>query len=77
MDAGITKAIEELRTSLDKHYDLPKEERRQADAMFARIEQFGSKCRNRADFEEKFATQTISREFYSMLFNFTAYVKPI
>jgi hypothetical protein len=75
MDAGIKKLIDAHREVVNRYYDLPPEERRKAEALFARMERFGGECRNRAEFERKFATQTMLREYNLMLLDFSAYVK--
>lgn len=75
MDKGIEQSINSRRDALYSHYDLPSDARQKAEALFERMEQFGERCRDQADFEEKFATQTLSREFNNLFVEFTAYVK--
>lgn len=75
MDSGILQSIEIRREALYAHYDLPPEERRKAEALFARMERLGQGCRDQADFEQKFMTQTLNREYNNLFVEFTAYVK--
>jgi hypothetical protein len=69
------KSIEARREALYRHYDLPGDARRRAEALFERMERFGRECRNRAEFEHKLATQTLGGEYNSLLVEFTAFVK--
>ena len=75
MDAKIQRFIEEQRDYIDARYELPPQERRQAEAMFERLADFGAECRNFKDFNEQFHHRTMSQEFYSMLLNFASYIK--
>jgi hypothetical protein len=75
MDAGIKKLIEERREVINKYYDLSADAWHKVEALFARMEQFGKECRNQAEFEKKFATQTMDREYNLMLLEFSAYIK--
>ena len=75
MDMEIIKSIEARREALYRHYDLPADARRRVESLFARMEQFGRECRDSADFERKFATQTMSSEYNGLFVEFTAYVK--
>lgn len=75
MDNTIHSSIQTRRDALYEHYDLPPEARRKAEALFGRMEEFGKRCRDRAEFEEKFATQTLNREYNNLFVEFTAYVR--
>jgi hypothetical protein len=75
MDAGIKQLIKERREAIHKYYDLPPEGLRKAEALFFRMEQIGNDCRTRAEFERKFATQTMYREYNLLLLEFSAYVR--
>ena len=75
MDKGILQSINSRRDALYAHYDLPPDARRKAEALFARMEHFGLGCRDQADFENKFATLTLNREYNGLFVEFTAYVK--
>lgn len=75
MDKGIEQSINSRRNALYAHYDLPDDARGKAEALFGRMEQFGQRCTDRADFEEKFATLTLNREYNSLFVEFTAYVR--
>ncbi len=75
MDMEIIRSIEARREALYRYYDLPREARDRAEALFARMEQFGRECRNQGEFERKMATQTLSGEYNSLLVEFTAYVR--
>lgn len=67
--------IDARREDIDKYYDLPPEERRKADELFARMEQCGNQCRNQTEFKKKFTTMTMYREYNLMLMGFSAYIK--
>jgi hypothetical protein len=75
VDEGIKKMIEGRREVVDRYYDLPPEERSKAEALFARMEQFGNRCRDQAEFARKLTTLTMDREYNLMLMEFSAYVK--
>lgn len=75
MDKRIEKSINRKRDALYAHYDLPDYARQKVEALFERMEQFGRRCRDLADFEEKFATLTLNREYNNLFVEFTAYVK--
>ncbi|MDH6313127.1 hypothetical protein M2137_001914 [Parabacteroides sp. PFB2-10] len=75
MDKGIEQSISSRRDALYTHYNLPEEARQKAEALFERMEQFGQRCRNQADFEEKFTSLTLNREYNNLFVEFTAYVK--
>ncbi len=75
MDMDIIRSIEARREALYRHYDLPGDARKRAEALFARMEQFGSECRSSAEFEHKLTTQTLGSAYNSLLVEFTAYVK--
>lgn len=75
MDKGIEQSINSRRDALYAHYNLPEEARQKAEALFERMEQFGQRCRDQADFEEKFAALTLNREYNSLFVEFTVYVK--
>lgn len=75
MDKGIEKSIKTRRDAVYANYDLPHEARLKAEALFERIEQFGERCRDQADFEEKFLTLTLNRELFNLFVDFTAYVR--
>ncbi len=75
MDMEIIKSIEARREALYRHYDLPGDARRRAEALFERMERFGRECRSSAEFEHKLITQTLGGEYNSLLVEFTAFVK--
>ncbi|MDL2310194.1 hypothetical protein LJC39_03655 [Parabacteroides sp. OttesenSCG-928-B22] len=75
MDKGIEQSISSRRDALYTHYNLPEEARQKAEALFERMEMFGQRCRNQADFEEKFSSLTLNREYNNLFVEFTAYVK--
>jgi hypothetical protein len=76
MDAGIRELIDGRREVIRHYYDLPPEEQQKAEALFARMEQTGGECRNRAEFKRRFATQTMEREYNLLLRDFSAYIRP-
>ena len=75
MDMEIIQSIEAMREALYRHYDLPDDARIKAESLFARMERFGRECRDRSEFERKFATQTLRSEYNNLFVEFTAYVK--
>ncbi len=74
MDMEIIKSIEERREALYRNYDLPGDARTKAEALFARMEMFGRQCRDKDEFERRFATETLRSEYNSLFVEFTAYV---
>jgi hypothetical protein len=75
MDAAIMQYINVRRKDLYDRYDLPYFARQKAEALFVRMERCGSGCKDRADFEEKFASLTLMREYLDLFVEFTAYIK--
>ena len=75
MDKGIEQSISSRREALYTHYNLPEEAQQKAEALFERMKQFGQQCRDQADFEEKFTSLTLNREYNNLFVEFTAYVK--
>lgn len=75
MDSEILKSIQTKRKAIYDYYDLPPEERRRAEAIFTLMELLGKECRNSSEFEERFHTMTLNREYNNLFVEFTAYTK--
>ena len=67
MDQGVKTSIDARYTAFDYSYELNDEYRKKVDELFKKINEFGKTCKDAMDFETKFATNPLNKE-YSDLF---------
>ncbi len=75
MDDGIKQSIDVRRGALCDHYDLPPGARAKAEELFGRMEDMGRGCADRAEFETRFASSSLSGEYNGLFADFARYVR--
>ncbi len=74
-DPEIRAFIDTHRSDIYRLYDLPPAERSRVEGMFARLEELGSRCRNKQEFDEQFYNRTMSHELYGMILEFSGCIR--
>ena len=66
MDSIVKQSIDGRRMAFSSAYELTDVYKKKVDELFKRIEEFGEGCSDAMDFETKFATSTLNKEYMDL-----------
>ena len=66
MESVVKQCIDGRKLAFSSAYELTDDYKKKIDELFKKIEDFGKDCKDAMDFETKFATSTLNKEYTNL-----------